>query len=83
MLKKAAKLAGKGHVLVSIPRPEVPHWRLIWWAWSNTFGRRWLGQHSELSESGLLALAGKAGLRLEKRRRFFLGSISIMLFKVV
>ncbi len=83
MLRKAAKLAGKGNVLVSIPRPEVLHWRLIWWAWSNTLGRRWLGQHSGLTEAELLEMAGKAGLRLAKRKRFFLGSISIMLFKVV
>ena len=83
MLKKGASLAGKnGHVLVSIPRPEVPYWNVIWWAWSNTLGRKWRGQHSRLREAELDLLASGYGLVKEKRKRFFLGCISMTLYRV-
>ena len=83
MLKKAASLVGKGgYVLISIPRPEVLHWRAIWWAWSRTFGRKWYGQHGKMSEAELDALASRCGLVKEKRERFFLDSISITLYRV-
>ena len=84
MLAKAASLVGpEGRVLISIPRPEVLHWRVIWSIWSNTLGRRWHGQHSELTEKELISIARECGLEPEKRARYFLGSISIMLLKKV
>lgn len=82
MLEKAAKLVGKnGHVLVSMPRSELLRWRVIWTIWSNIFGRRWLGQHSELTQTQVIKLASESGLALKRRTDFFLGCISIMLFK--
>ncbi|MFH0885420.1 MAG: class I SAM-dependent methyltransferase [Candidatus Micrarchaeota archaeon] len=82
MLAKAAKLAGKnGKILISIPRPELMHWRIIWAFWSSTFGRHWLGQHSHLTEAKLLDIASECGLSPERKAHFFLGSISIILFK--
>ena len=81
-LRKAEALIGpEGRILVSIPRPELLHWRIIWSVWSNTLGRRWKGQHSELSEAQLIRTARKCGLEAEKKTRFFLGSISIMLLR--
>ncbi|MDD5171468.1 MAG: class I SAM-dependent methyltransferase [Candidatus ainarchaeum sp.] len=82
MLKKAAALVGKkGRVLVSIPRPELLRWRLVWSLWSNTFGRRWHGQHRHLTEAELTEAAARCGLKVEKRQRFFLGCISMTLFR--
>jgi SAM-dependent methyltransferase len=81
MLGRAASLA-KEKVLISIPRDEVPHWRLIWWLWSNTFGRRWKGQHGSLTEKQVIDSASSCGLDLEKKERFFLGTISLMLFRL-
>ena len=82
MLGKARSLIGNnGMVLVSIPRPELLHWRIIWAIWSSTFGRRWHGQHTDLTETQLVQIAKECGLRLEKRKRYFLGSISIMLLR--
>ena len=70
-----------GRLLISIPRSELLHWRLIWWLWSNTLGRRWHGQHNDLTENHLVYDASKCGFKLEKKSRFFFGCISIMLFK--
>ena len=82
MLRKAAQIAGKkGRILISIPRAEVLHWRVIWWLWSNTLGRRWRGQHGDMSEADLLRLAERCGLVCERKSRFFLGSVAIMLLK--
>ncbi|MFH0737508.1 MAG: class I SAM-dependent methyltransferase [Candidatus Micrarchaeota archaeon] len=82
MLRKAARIAGKkGRILISIPRAEVLHWRIIWWLWSNTLGRRWRGQHGDMSEEDLLDLAKRCGLVCERKKRFFLGSVVIMLLK--
>ena len=82
MLRKASSLIGKkGHILVSIPRPELLHWRIIWAVWSNTVGRRWHDQHTELTETELIDIASQCGLTLEKHSRFFFDSISLMLFK--
>ena len=79
-LRKAASLIGsEGRILVSIPRPELLHWRIIWGIWSNTLGRRWIGQHSALTEKELVGMARECGLEVEKSTRFFFGSISIML----
>ena len=70
------------YVLVSIPRPEVPYWNVIGWAWSNTLGRKWRGQHGRLREAELDLLASGYGLVKEKRKRFFLGCISMTLYRV-
>lgn len=82
MLKKAMSLiTADGRILVSIPRPELLHWRVLWWIWSHTLGRRWHGQHNQLSEKELTSIAADCGLVPQKRARYFLGSISITLFK--
>ena len=82
MLMRARSLLGRdGRILVSIPRPELWHWRAIWTIWSNTLGRRWQGQHSELTEKDLIRIAGECGLEPERRTRYFLGSISMMLLR--
>jgi 2-polyprenyl-3-methyl-5-hydroxy-6-metoxy-1,4-benzoquinol methylase len=84
MLKKAMSLiTADGWILVSIPRPELLHWRILWWMWSHTLGRRWHGQHNQLSEKELTRIAADCGLVPQKRARYFLGSISITLFKHV
>lgn len=84
MLAKAAShMNAGGRILISFPRPELLYWRLIWSLWSNTFGRRWHGQHSEMTEKDMLRMVGECGLEAEKRTRFFMGSISIMLLKKV
>lgn len=83
MVEKAASLAGKGgHMLVSIPRPELLRWRVIWWLWTHTVGRWGLGEHTNLTEAQLIHFAEQAGMSLKKRSRFFLGCISTMLFEV-
>jgi len=82
MLQKAARLAGdNGYVLVSIPRPELWHWRIIWALWSRTLGRRWLGEHTGMTEKDLLRMADDCGLGIVKRSHFFFGCISILLMK--
>jgi trans-aconitate methyltransferase len=82
MLGKAARIAGKGGlVLVSIPRHEAVHWRIIWAAWSNTFGRRWKGQHNDFTESEAIGTASACGLELVRKERFFFDCISLMLFR--
>ncbi|MBU0532575.1 class I SAM-dependent methyltransferase [Candidatus Micrarchaeota archaeon] len=80
MLEKAVKLTSKGHILVSMPRPELLRWRMIWGIWSS-FSERWKGQHSKLTEKQLIEMAQKLGLKLEKHSWFFFGCISIMLFR--
>ena len=85
LLKKARNMIGRnGHVLISIPRPELLRWRVMWYLWSHTFGRIWLDEHNDhMDETKLLELAEEAGLKLVKKQRFFFNCISIMLFKRV
>lgn len=83
MLMKAKGLLRKGgHVLISIPRPELLRWRVMWKLWSSTFGRRWHGEHTEMTEKDLIDLAGSCGLGLRKKTRFFFDCVSIMLFRL-
>ncbi|MCP4646135.1 MAG: class I SAM-dependent methyltransferase [bacterium] len=83
LLEKITSFVKKGgHLLVSIPRPELLRWRAIWWVWSHTIGRNWcLDEHKDLTETEFMEMASEAGLTLEKRSRFFIGCISILLFR--
>ncbi|MFH1785013.1 MAG: class I SAM-dependent methyltransferase [Candidatus Micrarchaeota archaeon] len=84
MLSKAKSLLKKnGRILVSIPKSELWYWQVIWILWSHTFGRRWLDQHKNLTQSQLVNIALKCGLELESKSSFFFGCISIMLFAPV
>jgi len=82
LLQKARKMLSDEHgfLLVSIPKPEVPHWRAIWYLWSHTLGRKWLDQHHELTEAAIIETAQKCGFQLSKKRHFFFGSITLLLF---
>lgn len=83
MLEKAMGLVeGGGHILISIPRPELLRWRVIWGLWTHTFGRWGLGEHTWLTENEIISIGSGLGLKMEKRSRFFMGCISTMLFEV-
>jgi 2-polyprenyl-3-methyl-5-hydroxy-6-metoxy-1,4-benzoquinol methylase len=89
MMAKARDLIeNEGYILVSMPRPDLLRWQIIWKFWTNTvgkdgekLGRKFYGEHTHLTETELENIASELGLRLEKRSRFFLGCVSIMLFK--
>lgn len=80
--KTRSNLIRGGHLLLSIPRSEKRLWRAIWWAWENTLGRRWHGDHRETTEEQIEEMAKRAGFRLERKKRFFFGCISILLFRL-
>lgn len=82
MIRKAASLIGReGRLLVSIPRPELLHWRAIWAVWSRSAGRKWERPHTDLTQAQLYGIVKECGLELEKNTTFFFGCISINLFK--
>ncbi len=82
LVKISSLVKERGYLLVSLPRPELLRWRIIWWAWSHTIGRSWcLDEHENLTETEFMEMASETGLTLERRSRFFLDCISIMLFR--
>ncbi|MEM2416175.1 MAG: methyltransferase domain-containing protein [Nitrososphaerota archaeon] len=48
-----------GQVIVSTPNVTFS-WKILWWLWSNTIGRRWLNLHTnEFNEKTLVKLFSK------------------------
>lgn len=59
-LKEIHRVLKKGgQVIISTPNVTLS-WKIVWWIWSHTFGRKWLNLHiNEFNEEKIIELFSK------------------------